>query len=46
MRQLKEKTFLGTDDSSLVERIGGKVKIVLGDYDNIKITTQEDLKFL
>lgn len=38
--------FLGTDDSSLVERIGGKVKIVLGDYDNIKITTQEDLKFL
>lgn len=38
--------FLGTDDSSLVERIGGKVKIVLGDYDNIKITTQEDLRFL
>ena len=42
----KEDKFLGTDDSSLVERIGGKVKIVLGDYDNIKITTQEDLKFL
>lgn len=42
----KEDEFLGTDDSSLVERIGGKVKIVLGDYDNIKITTQEDLKFL
>lgn len=41
----KEK-FLGTDDSSLVERLGYKVKIVLGDYDNIKITTQEDLKFL
>lgn len=38
--------FLGTDDSSLVERIGGRVKIVLGDYDNIKITTQEDLRFL
>lgn len=37
---------LGTDDSSLVERIGGRVKIVLGDYDNIKITTQEDLRFL
>ena len=42
----EKENFLGTDDSSLVERIGGKVKIVLGDYDNIKITTQEDLKFL
>ena len=42
----ERENFLGTDDSSLVERIGGKVKIVLGDYDNIKITTQEDLKFL
>lgn len=42
----EKESFLGTDDSSLVERIGGKVKIVLGDYDNIKVTTQEDLKFL
>lgn len=42
----EKENFLGTDDSSLVERIGGKVKIVLGDYDNIKVTTQEDLKFL
>lgn len=42
----ERENFLGTDDSSLVERICGKVKIVLGDYDNIKITTQEDLKFL
>lgn len=42
----KTENFLGTDDSSLVERLGEKVKVVLGDYDNIKITTQEDLKFL
>ena len=35
-----------TDDSSLVERLDLKVKILIGDYDNIKITTQEDLKFL
>lgn len=42
----KKENFLGTDDSSLVERLGYKVKIVLGDYDNIKITTQEDLTFL
>jgi len=35
--------FLGTDDSSLVERLGGEVHIVTGDYRNIKITTPEDL---
>lgn len=35
--------FLGTDDASLIERIGGKIKIVEGDYHNIKITTPEDL---
>lgn len=35
--------FSGTDDSSLVERRGGKVRIVTGDYRNIKITTPEDL---
>ncbi|MBT0665211.1 2-C-methyl-D-erythritol 4-phosphate cytidylyltransferase [Geobacter pelophilus] len=35
--------FLGTDDSSLVERLGGKVQVVVGDYRNIKITTPEDL---
>ena len=35
--------FLGTDDASLVERIGVPVKLVTGDYGNIKITTPEDL---
>ena len=35
--------FLGTDSSSLVERIGEKVLIVDGSYENIKITTEEDL---
>ncbi len=35
--------FLGTDDSSLVERLGKKVHIVMGDYENIKLTTPEDL---
>jgi 2-C-methyl-D-erythritol 4-phosphate cytidylyltransferase len=35
--------FLGTDTSSLVERIGEKVLIVEGSYENIKITTGEDL---
>lgn len=37
--------FLGTDDASLVERIGQDVMIVEGNYDNIKLTTPEDLYF-
>jgi len=36
--------FLGTDDASLVERIGGKVKIVQSSYTNIKVTTPEDIQ--
>jgi 2-C-methyl-D-erythritol 4-phosphate cytidylyltransferase len=35
--------WLGTDDTSLVERIGTPVHIVRGDYGNFKITTPEDL---
>ena len=35
--------FIGTDDASLVERQNGLVRIVRGDYRNIKITTPEDL---
>lgn len=37
--------FSGTDDASLVERLGVPVSIISGSYDNIKITTQEDLLF-
>ncbi len=32
-----------TDDAMLVEHLGVKVKVVKGDYRNIKITTPEDL---
>lgn len=32
-----------TDDVSLVESIGGKVRIVQSSYENIKVTTQDDL---
>ena len=42
----EEENILATDDASLVEMISGKVKIIYGDYDNIKITVQEDLKLL
>lgn len=37
------ESFVGTDDASLVERAGFKVHVLSGDYDNIKITTTEDL---
>lgn len=42
----KNEKFLGTDDSSLVERYFGNVKLLEGDYENIKITTIDDIKFL
>jgi 2-C-methyl-D-erythritol 4-phosphate cytidylyltransferase len=32
-----------TDDASLVERLGYRVKLYMGSYDNIKITTPQDL---
>jgi 2-C-methyl-D-erythritol 4-phosphate cytidylyltransferase len=38
-----EDGFMGTDDASLVERLGIKVHILPGSYTNIKITTPEDL---
>lgn len=41
----KEEDFIGTDDCSLVERIGGNIKIIEGSYKNIKITTKEDLVY-
>ena len=37
--------FLGTDEAVLVERLGNEVHIVEGIYDNVKITTKEDLVF-
>lgn len=35
--------YYGTDEASLVERRGGRVKVVAGSYVNIKITTPEDM---
>jgi 2-C-methyl-D-erythritol 4-phosphate cytidylyltransferase len=35
--------FSGTDDTALVERLGIAVRMIRGDYSNIKITTPEDL---
>ena len=36
----------GTDDASIVEAYGYPVKIVMGDYRNVKITTKEDLEYV
>ena len=36
--------FVGTDDSSLVERIGGRVLCVDSPRDNLKVTVPEDLR--
>ncbi|MBU8787925.1 MULTISPECIES: 2-C-methyl-D-erythritol 4-phosphate cytidylyltransferase [Bacillus] len=41
--EAEAKGFLGTDDASLVEEAGGKVAIIHGDYQNIKLTTPDDL---
>lgn len=43
--QAEAEGFVGTDDSMLVERLGIRVKLVEGDYRNIKLTTPEDLDY-
>ena len=35
--------FVGTDDASLVERMGHPVRVVEGTYRNIKVTSPEDI---
>jgi len=39
----EEEGFVGTDDASFVERHGGRVVMLLGPRDNIKVTVPEDL---
>lgn len=41
--QAQKEQYTGTDDASLVERYGGSVQVVQGSYQNIKITTPEDI---
>ena len=41
----KRSRYIGTDEASLVERfLGIPVRVVEGDYRNLKITTKEDLE--
>lgn len=44
--QATREGWTATDDASLVEKAGGQVHMVQGGYDNIKVTTPEDLVYL
>lgn len=39
----KKNGFTGTDDAGLVEHIGGRIRLVPGDEENIKLTTPYDI---
>lgn len=41
----EQEGFLGTDEGMLVERLDQQIQIVESNYENIKITTKEDLVF-
>lgn len=41
--QAAKEGYYSTDDSALVEMMGGRVNIVPGSYENIKVTTPDDL---
>ena len=42
-RRLSNEGILVTDDTMVIERYGGKVYLYEGSYENIKITTKDDL---
>lgn len=41
--EARRTAFIGTDDASLVERLGVPVRLTVGDRKNIKLTTPEDM---
>jgi 2-C-methyl-D-erythritol 4-phosphate cytidylyltransferase len=43
-KRAQRDDYTATDDAALVERIDAKVHVVMGTYENIKITTPEDIK--
>ena len=44
-RRAYEEGFYSTDEAALVERTGVKVRMVPGSYENIKITTTDDIRY-
>lgn len=41
-----QEGYLGTDDCSLIEHYGGRIRAVEGDYRNLKVTTPEDMEMV
>ena len=39
----KKKSFIGTDESQLVEMVGGQIALIKGSSFNLKLTTKNDL---
>lgn len=46
MRAHRSASMEYTDDAGMVEALGQSVRIFLGGYENLKVTTQEDLVFV
>ncbi len=42
-QKARDQGFYGTDDAVLMEQMGYRIRIAMGSYENIKITTAEDL---
>lgn len=42
-KKVEEERLAVTDDASIIEQLGGKVKLTLGDYTNLKLTTPDDM---
>lgn len=42
-RAVREQRVVATDDAALVEQLGVRIKVVRGSYENLKITSEEDL---
>lgn len=45
-RYLRKRPFVATDEANIVEKIGGKVMVIEGCLQNIKITTKQDIYFV
>ena len=43
-KKAKEDSFIGTDECILLERMGIPVRFIDAHYDNIKVTTREDIE--
>lgn len=46
MRAHRSATIEYTDDAGMVEALGQSVRVFLGSYENLKVTTPEDLAFV